>query len=68
MVNMPFFSLLAFCKILTFYVSCDRSTLNESYNIWKLNLAGSSFVLLKVTCTGTPYGINHIGLVVQDLD
>ena len=24
--------LLRFCKILIFYVSCDRSTLNESYN------------------------------------
>ena len=33
---------------------------------WKLNFAGSSFVLLKVT--GSPYGINHIRLAVQDLD
>ena len=24
--------LLGFCKILIFYVSCDSSTLNESYN------------------------------------
>ena len=63
--------LLGFCKILIFYVSCDRSTIKEKVItvqpiFWKLNFEGPSFVLLKVTCS--PYGINHIGLAIQDLD
>ena len=33
---------------------------------WAKYMAGTCFVLLKVTCS--PYGINRIGLVVQDLD
>ena len=34
-------------------------------NPWILLIAGSSFVLLKVTCSS--YGINRIGQAVQDL-
>ena len=57
------FSLLAFYKILIFHVSSDKSTPNEVITVqttfWKLNVAGSSYVLLTVTCS--TYGINHIG-------
>ena len=46
--------LLGFCKILIFYVSCGRSTLNESYNrsvyILEAKLCRAHFRFFKETC------------------